>query len=153
MALVAPFSKYTRKSFLIWIALCVGFGAYCVYDGYFNQTFIDKHTDADGNPDSTMVFNQKAPAVLIGISVLLGGYLLIIRNRKITAEENALVINGKLSIPYDSIEKIDKTHFDSKGHFTLTYKNSSGKETDLKISDKKYDNLKAILDHLVAKIS
>jgi hypothetical protein len=134
------------------MAVMVGFAAYCVYDGHFNESFKEKHSP-DGKPDGTMVFNQKAPAYLVGAAVLLGVYLLVIRNKNVVAEDDALVIDGKVSIAYDSIQKIDKTNFDAKGHFTFTYKTPDGKETDRKISDRDYDNLKAILDHLVAKIS
>jgi hypothetical protein len=152
MALVVPVSKYKVKTFLIYMAVLVGFAAYCFYDGHYNQSFIDKHSP-DGKPDGTMVFNQKAPAYLVGAAALIGVYLLVIRNRKVVAEDNALVIDGKTSIAYDSVQKIDKTDFDAKGHFTFTYKTPDGKEIDRKISDRDYDNLKAILDHLVAKIS
>jgi hypothetical protein len=153
MALIAPLSKYKKNTCLIWMAVLIGFAAYCVYDGYFNEDFRGKHTGRDGKPDGTMVFNQKAPPVLVGVAVLLGAYLFVIRNRKVVAEENELVIDGKISIAYDSIQKIDKTNFDSKGHFTITYRGPDGRETDLEISDRNYDNLGAILDHLVAKIS
>jgi len=152
MAIVAPFSKYKTKTFLIYMAVLVGFAAYCVYDGRFNKAFMEKHSP-DGKPDGTMVFNQKAPAYLVGAAALLGVYLLVIRNKKVVADDNALVIDGKTSIPYDSVQKIDKTDFDKKGHFTFTYKTADGKEIDRKISDRNYDNLKAVLDHLVAKIS
>lgn len=152
MALVAPLSRYKVKTFLIYMAVMVGFGAYCFYDGRYNQSFIEKHSP-DGKPDGTMVFNQKAPAYLVGAAALLGVYLLVIRNKKVVVEDNALVIDGKTSIPYDSIQKIDKTNFDKKGHFTVTYKAPDGKEIDRKISDRDYDNLKAVLDYLVAKIS
>jgi len=152
MALAAPLSKYKKKTFIIWMVACIGFAAWFAYDGYFNDNFIDKHT-VDGKPNDTLVFNQKAPPFLVGAAVLLGAYLLVIRNRKVVAEENALVIDGKINIAYDAIQKIDKTDFDSKGRFTLTYRGPDGKETDRKVSDKDYDNLKAILDHLVAKIS
>ncbi|MCJ7728960.1 MAG: hypothetical protein MUO27_03655 [Sedimentisphaerales bacterium] len=153
MALIAPLSKYKKKTFIIWMAVLVGFAAYCVYDGYFNEDFRGKHTGRDGKPDGTLAFNQKAPPFLVGVAVLMGAYLFVIRNRKVVAEENGLVIDGKISIAYGSIQKIDKTHFDSKGHFTLTYRGPDGKETDRKLSDKDYDNLQVILDHLVAKIS
>jgi hypothetical protein len=152
MALVAPLSKYRKKTFIIWIAVCLVFSAWFAYDGYLNSKFIDKHT-VEGKADDTLAFNQKAPYFLVVVAAILGGYLLIIRNRKVVAEESALVIDGKINIPYDSIEKIDKTYFDSKGHFTLTYKGPDSKETDRKISDRNYDNLRPILDHLVAKIS
>jgi len=153
MALIAPLTKYKKNTCLIWMAVLIGFAAYCVYDGYFNEDFKGKHTTTDGKPDGTLVFNQKAPIYLVGVAVLLGAYLFVIRNRKVVAEENGLVIDGKVNIVYDSIQKIDKTDFDSKGHFTLTYKGPDGKEIDRKLSDKDYDNLRAILDHLVAKIS
>ncbi len=153
MALIAPLSKYKRNTCLIWMTVLIGFATYCVYDGYFNNKFRDKHTGHDGKPDGTLVFNQKAPPFLVGVAVLIGAYLFVIRNKKIVAEENALVINGRVNIAYDSIQKIDKTHFDSKGRFTFTYRRPDGKEIDRKLSDRDYDNLGAILDHLVAKIS
>lgn len=152
MALVAPLSKYKKKTFIIWMAVCLGFAAWFAYDGYFNKTFIEKHT-AEGKPDDTLLFNQKAPYFLVVVAAMLGGYLLVIRNRKVVAEETALVINGKINIAYDSIQKIDKTNFDSKGCFTLTYRGPDGKDIDRKIGDKDYDNLGPILNHLVAKIS
>jgi hypothetical protein len=153
MALISPLSKYKKNTYLIWMAVLIGFAAYCVYDGYFNENFRDKHTTADGKPDGTLAFNQKAPPYLVGVAVLMGAYLFVIRNKKVVAEENAIVIDGKVNIAYDSIQKIDKTNFDSKGHFTLTYRGPDGKEIDHKLSDKDYDNLRVILDHLVAKIS
>jgi hypothetical protein len=153
MALTATLSKYKKNTYFVWMALCIGFAAYCVYDGHFNEGFISKHSSADGKPDSTLVFNRKAPYILVPVAALLGVWLLVISKRKITAEENGLVIDGKINIAYDSIQKIDKTLFASKGRFTIMYKDAGGKETDRVISDKDYDNLPAILDHLVAKIS
>ena len=80
-------------------------------------------------------------------------YWFAIRNKKLIADENELVINDKQRIPYDSIQKIDKTYFKSKGRFVITYKDDNGKEVDRKINDRQYDNLEPILDHLVAKIT
>ena len=34
MAIVAPVSKYKVKTYLIYMAVLVGFAAYCVYDGH-----------------------------------------------------------------------------------------------------------------------
>jgi anaerobic selenocysteine-containing dehydrogenase len=152
MAIVAPVSKYKVKTYLIYMAILVGFAAWLFYDGYYNQSFIEKHSP-DDKPDLTIVFHRKAPPYLVGVAALLGVYALVIRGRKVVADDNALVINSKTTIPYDSIEKIDKTDFDKKGHFTFTYKTPDGTEIDRKISDRDYDNLKAVLDHLVAKIS
>jgi uncharacterized membrane protein len=153
MAIEAPPSKYRRNNFLIGIVICVGLAIYCIYDGYYNEKFIEKNTKEDGSPNSTLVFNRKSPPFFIGAAVLLGGYLLVIRNKKVIADEKELVISDKEKIAYDSIQKIDKTNFDSKGYFTITYKDEGGGEVNRKISDRKYDNLAPILEHLVAKIT
>ena len=130
-----------------------GFGIYCIYDGYYNEEFIKEHKDAEGNPNSTLVFNQKSPPYLIGAAALLGVYLFAIKNKKIVADENELIISDKKRISYDSIQQIDKTYFEKKGFFVITYKDKDGKEIRRKLNDRTYDNLAAILEHLVAKIS
>lgn len=153
MAIEAPISKSKKNNFKIYIAVCIGLAIWCAYDGYFNDKWIEEHTDTNGNPEAYLVFNRKAPPYFIGAAVLLGAYLLAIRNKKIIADENELVLSDKKRVPYDSIQKIDKTHFDSKGFFLITYKNKDGREVNRKLSDRTYDNLAAILDELVAKIS
>ena len=153
MAIEAPLSKSKKTNFKIYIAVCIGLAIWCAYDGYFNDEWIKKHTDADGNPEAYLIFNQKAPPFFIGAAVLLGAYLFAIRNKKVIADENELIISDKERIPYDSIQKIDKTLFDSKGYFLITYKDKNGSEVNRKLSDRTYDNLAAILEHLVAKIS
>ena len=153
MAVEAPLSKFKKNNLKIYIVVLVIFAVWFGYDGYFNEDFKEKHSDADGMPDSTLVFNQKAPPFLIGAVVLLGVYLAAINNKKIIASEDELVISNKEKISYDSIQKIDKTHFKSKGRFIITYKDERGNEIDRKLSSKSHDNLSAILDKLVAKIS
>lgn len=157
MAIVAPVSKFKRNNLKIYIVVCIIFAIWFGYDGYFNEKFIEKHRDNDGNPDSTLVFNQKSPPFFIGAAALLAVYLFILKDKKLIAEGKELIFSGKFGdkkkIPYDSIEKINKTYFDSKGYFIVTYKDNEGKEVNRKISDRKYDNLAAILDHLVAEIT
>jgi len=153
MAIEAPVSKFRKNGLILWMVVCIGVAIYCVYDGYFNEKFKTKHTNEDGTPDSTLVFNLKAPPYFIGAAVLFGAFFFIIKNKKMIADENELIISDKKRIPYDSIQEIDKTHFKSKGRFVITYKDKNGKEVDRKISDRQYDNLEPILDHLVAKIT
>jgi len=153
MAVEAPLSKFRKNTYIIWVVAMVFFALYCVYDGYFNESFRTKHSDSEGKPDGTLVFNQKAPPYLIGAAMLVGAYLLVIRNRKVLAEENQLIVNDKKKIPYESIQKIDKTHFESKGYFIITYQDESGRCSNYKLGDKNYDNLAAVLELLVAKIS
>lgn len=104
-------------------------------------------------PDQTMMFNRISPIFFVAAAAVLAIWLRARQDKKLVADENELIISDKVRIRYDSIEKIDKTHFESKGCFIITFKDSRGREVNRKLSDRKYDNLAAILDHLVTKIS
>jgi hypothetical protein len=153
MMIEAPTSKFKKTNLKIYIALCVGLAIWFAYDGYFNKTFMQENTNDNGQPNATLVINQKAPPFLIGTAGLLGIYFFAIKNKKLLADDRELVMSPQRKIPYDAIEKIDKTYFEKKGVFTITYKDKNGNEVDLKMSDRKYDNLGSMLDHLVAQIS
>jgi hypothetical protein len=153
MAIEAPISKYKKTNLKIYIILCIVAGAWFAYDGYINKDFIVNHTNDDGKPDSTLAFNQKSPPFFAAAAALFAVYLFAIKSRTLIADENELVFSEKEKIPYDSIQKINKTYFKKKSFFVITYKDESGKEINRKLSDRNYDNLAAILDHLIAKIS
>ncbi len=148
MAIEAPISKYKKNNLKIYIFICIALSAWCIYDGYFNESFKTKYAD-----DWQLTVNIKAPPYLIGLAALMGIYYFLIKNKKLIAGDNELIFNDKKKIPYDSIQKIDKTYFDSKGYFIITYNNNAGKETNHKLSDRSYDNLKEVLEAIVAKIS
>ena len=159
MAIEAPFSKFRKANLKIYIAFCIGFAVIFAYDGYLSKyqwslrrSFYEKHTK-QGKGDDQMIFNQIAPIFLVAAAAGFAVRLRAVREKKLLADENELVISNKKKIAYDSIEKIDKTHFDSKGFFTITYKDQTGTEVNCKLSGRKYDNLAAVLDELVAKIS
>ena len=159
MPIEAPISKYKKTNFKIYIAACIVAAVVFAYDGYLSKyqwshrrSFYEKHVK-QGQPDDTMIFNQKAPIFFVAAAVLLTAWFWVLKNKKLLADENQLIISDKEKISYDSMQKIDKTHFDSKGFFLITYKNKDGNETNRKLRGKTYDNLAAILDHLVAKIS
>ena len=153
MAIEAPYSKYRKSNFKIAIFVCIVLASWCAYDGYFNQKWIEDHIDSDGNPEPYLVFNRRAPIFLFGAAALCGAYLFVIKNKKLVAEENELVISCCEKISYDAIQSVDKTNFESKGCFVITYHDETGKEVNRKLSDRAYDNLAAVLEHLVAKIS
>jgi hypothetical protein len=153
MAIDAPISKYKKTNLKIYIILCIAVAAWFAYDGYINKTFIEKNTDENGTPNSTLVFNQKSPPFFAAAAVFFGVYFFVVKNKKLIADENELIFSAKEKISYDSIQKINKTYYDKKGFFVITHKNENGNEIDRKISERNYDNLAAILDYLVAKIS
>jgi len=159
MAIEAPYSKYSKTNFKIGFFLCIGAAFIFAYDGYLSKyewslrrSFYEEHVK-DGKPDGDMVFNQKSPFVFVTLGALLTAWYFVRKNLKLVADENELIISAKEKISYDSIQKINKTYFDNKGFFVITYKNENGKEVDRKISDRKYDNVAAILEHMVSKIS
>jgi hypothetical protein len=159
MAIEAPAAKYKKNNLKLYIAACIVFAAIFAYDGYLSQypwahrqKFYEKHVK-DGKPDSTMVFNRISPVFILGLAAFLGWRLMKVSGQKVTADDEKLVIDNTLNILYSSIEKIDKTHFSSKGYFVLTYKDSSNNTQELELSNKKYDKLSDILQVLVEKIS
>jgi hypothetical protein len=158
MAVEAPYSKYRKTNFKIAIFGCLIVAGVLAYDGYLSkyewshrQSFYEKHV-VDGVPSDTMVMNQRLPFVLVGISIISAVWFVKVKDLKIVADEQQVIIDGE-KIPYEAVQKIDKTYFDSKGYFTITYKNEAGAEQTKKLSYKRYDNLKEVLEHLVAKIS
>ena len=156
MAIEAPLSKYRKNNFKIAFLILIGFGAWFTYDGYFNEDYIKENTEnygtAEATPNSDLIFNRRSPFFLFGAALVTCVWFFLVRDDKVLADEGAL-ITKRCSIAYNSIEKIDKTHFESKGYFVITYKDSQGKEARLKLSDRSYENLSAVLDELIARIS
>ncbi|MBC8481113.1 MAG: hypothetical protein H8D47_00400 [Planctomycetes bacterium] len=153
MIIEATISKYKKNNVKIFIAVLLVLSVWCIYDGYLNKDWIEEHTNEDGTPAAYLVVNKKAPPFLFAGALLLAGYFYMIKDIKLTANENEIVLGKGKKIDYDSIQKINKTYFDSKGYFVITYQQPDGKESDCKLSSRKYDNLSAVLDHLISKIS
>lgn len=161
MAIEAPLSKFKKGNLKIYIAFCLVAAVVLAYDGYLSKykwsgrhSFYKKNViDNDGKPNGTMKFNRITPLFLgVGI-VLLALRYRSVKDRKILADEDGLVLSGGQKIVYDSIGKIDKTYFQSKGFFIITYKDAAGKEVECRLSERGWDNLSAVLDELVVKIS
>ncbi len=153
MAIEAQTSRFRKNSIVIYMVICIVLACWFGYDGYLSESFEQKHTKPDGQPDSTLVFNRKSPPFFFAGAILLGVYYLAIKNKQILADDERIILADGRGIPYQSVQKIDKTHFDSKGFFTFTYTDQNGVEAEQKLSTRKYDNLPAVLQQLVAKIS
>ncbi len=159
MSIEAPLSRYKKHNFYIMIGLLLVGAVVFAYDGYLSQyewsgrySFYEKHViENDGQPDSTMLFNRYSPPFFLAGAVFFAIRYFWVRNKKVVADESVLTAEGR-TVDYNAIEKIDKTHFDRKGFFVITYKDPQGRSRDLKLSDRKYDNLSEVLDHVVAKV-
>jgi len=160
MAIEAPLSSYKKRTYLYIILGLLAAAIIFGYDGYLSKYewsmrhsyYVEHVVNNGGTPDGDMQFNQKTPPVFLLASIAFAVYYFaVIAKKHIRAEESEAIINGQ-KISYDAIEKINKTHFDSKGYFILTY-SENGQSKELKLSDRTYDNLPAVLDHIVSKIS
>ena len=119
MPIEAPVSKYKKTNLLIYIIICIALAAWFAYDGYINKSFIEKNTDENSKPNSTLIFNQKSPPFFAAAAVLFGVYLIVVKNKKLIADENELVFSNKDKIPYDSIQSINKTYFEKNGFLMI----------------------------------
>ena len=160
MAIEAPLSRYKKQNFLIIMVILLGATIIFGYDGYLSKyewsmrhSFYKKHViDNGGVPDGDMQFNRNTPPLFFVAAVAWAVYFFAVSSKKkIIAEESKVNLNG-IDVPYDAIEKINKTHFDKKGFFTIAY-TENGQHKELTLKDRTYDNLPAVLDHIVSKIS
>lgn len=161
MAIEAPISKFKKTNFKIFLGICIAIAIIFAYDGYLSKYkwsgrysfYKEQVLDNDGKPTPTMNFNRKSPPFFLAGAVIFAVFLYVLKDKKLIADENELVITDKKRISYDSIQQINKTYFEKKGFFVITYKDKGGGEVRLRLSDRKYDNLPAVLELLVAKIS
>lgn len=153
MDIVGPVSRHKKNSAVLYIAVLVGFGLWCLVDGYFKTSFIDAHTGPDGRPDGTLLFNRIAPGFLFLGAAGLGLWVVSMRKRRVVATDTELVIRDALRIPYDSIQQIDKTLFEKKGFFVVTYRAEGTGDKTVRLDDRDYENLRPILDRLIREIT
>ena len=152
MQVSAPYCQYKKTNFKIYIVMLLIAAGYFAYDGYFNKTFIKKHTNA-GKPESTLVFNQKSPPFFLAGAVIAAVWFWKAKDKKLVADDEGLVFSEKDKIPYSSIESINKTNYDSKGLFVIEFKLPNGQKSQRQVSSGTYDNLDPVLELLVSKIA
>jgi hypothetical protein len=152
MAVVAPFCQYKKTNFKIYIVILLVAAVWFAYDGFFNEKFKARHTFG-GKADHTLIFHRKSPPVFLAGAAALAIYFWKVKDKKLVADNEELIFGQKDKIPYNSIESINKTSYDSKGFFVIEYKSPDGRKSQRKISDRDYDNLDAVLELLVSKIT
>jgi hypothetical protein len=152
MAVIAPYCQYKKTNFKIYIIILLAFALYFYYDGEYNQKFIAKHTNL-GKPDSTLAFNRKSPPFFVAGAAIVAVWFIIIKDKKLVADDESLVFSARDKIPYSSIESINKTDYESKGLFVVEYKLPDGQKAQRQISSRAYDNLDPVLELLVSKMT
>jgi hypothetical protein len=152
MSVIAHYCQYKKTNFKLGILILSVAAVWFAYDGYKNETFIKKHTK-NGKPDSTLVFQRKSPPVFAAGAVVLAIILAKVKGKKIIADEQELILSDGSKIAYNAIEAVNKTEYQSKGFFAVEYKSQDGQKKLCKISSRDFDNLDAVLETLVAKIT
>ena len=149
MAVTATGSKFSKNNMLILAVVCIGFGLWFAYDGWVNEEYKNKETNAEtGEPTPNLQFNRYVPIPLAVIAVYALVMTARIPKRRVVADEKGLTVDSGLSIAYGSVRAIDKRNFEKDGHFTIQYE-VNGVEKSLKLSERKYDNLGVLLDEVV----
>ena len=153
MSVIAPYCQYKKTNFKLGILILLVAGVWFYYDGHYSKKFIDRHTK-QGQPDPTLVFHQKYALPIFGTAaVVLFLAFWGLKSKKVVADEQELVLSDGNKIAYSSIEAVNKTEYQLKGFFTVEYKSQAGEKKLCKISGRDFDNLDAVLETLVAKIT
>ncbi|HBG78251.1 MAG: hypothetical protein WC765_05235 [Phycisphaerae bacterium] len=152
MSVIAPYCQYKKTNFKLGMLILLVAAVWFAYDGYKSEAFIKRHTK-DGKPDSTLTFHRKSPPFFAGGAVAIGIIFAMVKGKKIVADEQELILSDGGKIAYNSIETVNKTEYQSKGFFTVEYKSQAGEKKICKISSRDFDNLDAVLEILVAKIT
>lgn len=148
MAIVSTGSRHTQNTNYIIAVACILFACWFLYDGWFNEDFIKEQEEK--NEYLTIRLNQYyVPIGCAGAAVffVLSAYRL--KSRKITAGQSDLEFSDGLKIAYNDIQQIDKRFFKKEGHFTVHYKEDSGEDKKIKLTDRTYDGLGLLLDEIV----
>ena len=147
----ATYSRHKKQNLKIWMVVLFGCAIWFAYDGYANKGFIEKHT-IEGKADSTLNFNRKSPPIFVLGSALFGAILFMRKDRKIETDDRGIILANGNRIDFDAIEQVVKTNFEKKGKFELVYR-TGGREERQIFSRYQYDNMEAVLDEVISKIS
>ena len=148
MAVEATGSKFSRNNNLIMAVVCLAFASWFGYDGWVGEYHDEELVKNNGKPTPNLYFNQYAPVPLAVVAIFALVAAAKVPSRRITADDKGLTLSDGREIPYSSIKKIDKREFDKGGHFIIEYSENETAQ-QLKLSDRKYDNLGLLLDEIV----
>jgi len=150
MAIEATGSKFSRNNNLITFFFCLAVALYFGYDGWFGSYRDEQLKENDGKPTVDLLVNMYAPIPLGAFALYSLIAALRIPSRKIIAGQQGLEFSSGKHIDYDSIQQIDKRHFEKKGVFTIDYEDQD-KMSREKFSYRSYDNLALLLDEIIRR--
>jgi len=102
-----------------------------------------------GQPSANLKFNRiYGPIICFVVAIYFFMSVLQQKNRKVAADDTAVTVDGKLTIPYQTMTKIDRRFFKKEGYFTIEYRQNDA-DKKVKLSSRKYDALSCVLDEII----
>jgi len=141
MAVECRLTKSRKLRWVLYLVLCVGFAAYCAYDGWISEKF----KDDPGN----LLFNQVGAVCLAGLAVVLIIGFVKINGTRVVADETGIDVNGKLKIKWSDLTGADDSGYE-KGLVTVFYK-QDGNERKYVIDNYKIDHFEELLDEISSR--
>lgn len=149
MLVEASGSKSGRTNNLVVVGVCLAMAGWFAYDGWLGEYRDEELAKNDGKPTANLKFNQVYGPITLGVIALIFLYLAAqASSRCLLADDQALRIDGKKSVAYDSVRFIDQRKFAKEGTFIVGY-SDQGQDKEIKFSTRRYDNLENLLTELV----
>ena len=154
MAVEVVGSRYTGRTNLLIAVACVVFGLWFLYDGWFNEEFIQEYTVVDevtGEESQDITLQVNRTWIPIGCGIVMIYFVIAalrLKSKKIVTDSEGLVTSNGQKIAFNDIRQIDKRFFEQKGHFTIEYE-QAGQTKEIKFDDRTWDGLGLLLDEIV----
>lgn len=131
-------SKDPAVRLFIGAVALVGFGLYCIYDGYIAKAFDggSKYPAPEAwdvehiNDVLSYSLNHFGPFVFIPVGLVLAALAFRTLKRFVIANDEGLVVNGRAQVPWSEFTGIDASLLDAKGVLTLQRKGAPGVKLD-----------------------
>jgi len=154
MAVEVTGSRYTCRTNYLIAAACIVFGLWFLYDGWFNDEFIQDHMSLDEvtneqQPNVDLMINRLWAPIFCGIvMVVFVIFAIRLKSKKIVTDNEGLILSNGQKITFNDIRQIDKRFFDQKGYFSIEY-GPTGSTKEIKFDDRTWDGLRSLLDEIV----
>ncbi len=137
--IVARAGHYYRNARYIMSALFIGFGVYCIYDGFIKWPEENRIKMAAKRPPKhggyDIPINQGLGCLLPPLGLFVVIRALLSSRGCYKLEAGVLSVPGHPPIPLDSLRKIDKRQWEKKGIAYIEYELADGRTGRVKLDN------------------